>query len=236
MAVRPRIRFALAAAMATSLFGCFARTSAPRPTVGIHRTVTAIVRDSLGAPQANVDVHWFGELDSAGTVDVRTGLTDAAGKAVEVLGEGRWRILAGPSSDSFVAGATFDVPGASRAAADTELVQLDLHTSSIVHGTVTLAGTTHYNGTIVAVDFFLPVTTTDSTGAYVIDDMPLGTWPLILEHFGYALDTLTIAATTPGSDLPQPAVQLKLASTSPAYSIQTSRSVRTVPAPLKRAR
>lgn len=197
----------LAAALALVLFtSCERKPTEPTPAPTMHRTVTVEVRDSLGARIADAGVTWVAQFDSAGIADVRGGLTDAEGAAIEVLAEGPWLAVA-TSPSGTVAGATFQVSGASRAAADTQLVRLVLHTASSLTGIAVLAGRTEHSGTLVTAMVGDPVVT-DSTGAWTIQDVPVGRWSLTMFHLGFDLGLTHAVVTTPGSEVAVPTVTL----------------------------
>jgi hypothetical protein len=202
-------RLALATACAAgvlALASCSDSPTEPEPTPVVHRTVTVVVRDSLGAPAANAAVIWVALFDSAGLAETRFGNSDAEGEDLQVLAEGPWLVTAAAMPPR-VAGGSFVVSGAGRAAADTQVVRIVLHTGSRASGVTTLAGRSEHSGTVVSSEAGA-VAVTDSTGAWTIGDLPLGRWTLSMYHFGFQLGSAQAIVTTPGSQVVVPAVSL----------------------------
>lgn len=175
----------------------------PAPKVTVHRTVTAVLRDSLGGPVAGVDLVWTAQFDSAGLVEVRFSTSDAAGEDTQVLAQGGWIVTTVPGPQA--GGASLVVAGAERAAADTQLVALTMHTASRMRGMVMLAGRTDHRGTIVTGDAG-GLTVTDSTGAWALDGAPLGRWTMWTQQFGFQSAVFQVAVVTPGSVVTAPPV------------------------------
>lgn len=203
-----KLRAALAATLAVALAAgsCSKSPTEPEPPVTMHRTVTVLVRDSLGAPAAGAAVWWVARFDSADIGETRVATTDDEGADLQVLAEGPWVVTAsGPAGR--VAGASFLVAGEGRAAADTQLVRLVLHTGSRITGVATLAGRTEHSGTLVSSEV-VAFAVTDSAGAWAMDGMPLGRWPLTAFHFGFARGLTEAVVTTPGSVVAVPPVSL----------------------------
>jgi hypothetical protein len=207
-----RVRSHRPLAAAVLLAGVFALPSCgtdpsepvPRPTV--HRTVTAVVRDSLGAPVADAVVSWTAGFDSAGLIETRFDFSDVDGASMQVIAEGPWLVTADSPSGP-VAGAGFQVSGPERAAVDTQLVALVLHTGSRVTGLATLAGRTDHHGILVSGEAG-GLSVTDSTGAWSLDGVPLGRWTFTMFKLGFRLGIAQVTVTAPGSSLAAPAVQL----------------------------
>lgn len=178
------------------------QTSGPR----LRRTVTIVVRDSLGALAANRSLSATATFDSAGFVEVHTGVTDADGEVVLTLAEGGWAAYTGAASG--VAGSSFDVPGRERNPADTIAVRLTLSTPSTARGVVTLAGRTHHEGTIVSGTELFVLASTDSLGGYELDLLPPGHWTVTMFHLGFRVGLATANILAPGSVDTLAAVQL----------------------------
>jgi len=88
---RHRHVLALTAALATgvlALASCSDSPTEPEPRATVHRTVTAVVTDSLGAPAPNAAVMWVAMFDSAGIAETRFDLSDAEGANLQVLARG----------------------------------------------------------------------------------------------------------------------------------------------------
>ncbi len=201
-------RLALASACAAgvlALASCSDSPTEPEPTPVVHRTVTVVVRDSLGAPAPNADVVWVAQFDSAGLAETRFGVSDAEGEDLQVLAEGPWLVTA--AMPPRVAGGSFVVSGAGRAAADTQVVRIVLHTGSRASGVTTLAGRGEHSGTLVSSEAGA-VAVTDSTGAWTLGDLPPGRWTLSMYHLGFQLGSAQAVVTTPGSQVVVPAVSL----------------------------
>lgn len=203
----PPVLAALAVLALGALASCSESPTEPPPRTVVHRTVTVVVRDSLGTPAENAAVLWVARFDSAGVSETRFSMTDNEGADLQVLAEGPWVVSVAAAPGSRVAGASFVVSGAARAAADTQVVRLVLHTGSRVTGSATLAGRTEHSGTIVSSETG-GFAVTDSTGAWAMDGVPLGRWPLTMFHFGFALGTSEAVVTTPGSTVVAPAVNM----------------------------
>jgi hypothetical protein len=167
----------------------------------IHRTTGIIVQDSLGAPVEGATVFLVAEFGSAGIATVVTATTDAAGVAV-VLAEGAWGVH-GLSNGSRrrVAGATFVVQGVARPQVDTIVVRITLHTPSVVRGRVLLGSGADHGGTIVGCPPTPSVVVTDSSGAFVLDLLPLGRWTITMHHPGFRLGLARIDIAPPGDTL-----------------------------------
>jgi len=194
----------LAAALAAG--SCGRSPTAPEPPVTVHRTVTVVVRDSLGAPASNAAVSWIARFDSADTGETRSSVTDAEGADLQVLAEGPWVVTADGQLGR-VAGASFVVADERRAAADTQVVRIELHTGSWITGKATLAGRSEHSGTLVSCEAGA-FAVTDSTGAWALDGIPLGHWPLTMFHFGFAVGATEAVVTTPGSVVAAPPVSM----------------------------
>jgi len=203
----PSVRATLAVLALGALASCGKSPTEPPPRAVVHRTVTVVVADSLGAPAVNAAVVWVARFDSAGVNETRFSPTDDEGADLQVLAEGPWVVSVAAALPARVAGASFVVSGAARAAADTQVVRLVLHTGSRVTGSATLAGRTEHSGTIVSSETGA-FAVTDSSGAWALGDVPLGRWPLTMFHFGFALGTAEAVVTTPGSTVVAPAVHL----------------------------
>lgn len=200
----------LAGLVAFALGACSKSPTEPAPKPSAHRTVTAVVTDSLGAPIDGASLTWVSLTDSAGLLELRTASTDADGENLQVLREGGWIVGATTSGSGprlRAAGASFVVAGDWRAAADTQVVRLVVHTSAIASGTCTLAGRVDHSGTLVS--GWLPlVAATDADGHWALEGLPLGRWELTFEHFGFKLGIATVTVTTPGQNVAAPALQL----------------------------
>jgi hypothetical protein len=168
----------------------------PAPKVTVHRTVTAVLRDSLGQPVAGASLVWTAQFDSAGLVEVRYATTDADGENLQVLAQGGWIVTTTPGPQA--AGASLIVSGDERAPADTQLVRLTTHAASRLRGKVTLAGRTDHRGTIVSGDVG-GLAVTDSTGAWAMDGVPLGRWTLWTSQHGFESAVFQVLVITPGS-------------------------------------
>jgi hypothetical protein len=203
--IRRLASLASALAVALALGSCGDAPSEPKTHGPVTRTVTAVFRDSLGAPLANAATRWVSPVRSDGTIELRDGQTDAAGADAQTLWNGVWFVVA--SSGPLVAGAEAVVAGAERAESDTQQVDLVAHTASIVTGTATLAGRTDHSGTVASAHFpGLDVTGPD--GVWSLGYVPLGRWTISLEHAVYKSGLATVAVTTPGSSLVAPTVRL----------------------------
>ena len=201
-----RRALAVASALIAGLFAlasCSESPTEPAPTVTVHRTVTAVLRDSLGDPITPASLVWTAQFDSAGLVEVRFASTDANGENRQVLSQGGWIVTTAPGPRA--AGASLVVAGAERAAADTQVVLLTMHAASRMRGTVTLAGRTDHRGTIVTGDAG-GITLTDSTGAWQLDGVPLGRWTMWTEHHGFQTAVFQVVVVTPGSVVIAPPV------------------------------
>jgi hypothetical protein len=211
----PTLRAAIARTAAVSLLaGLVALASCgPSPTepvtrARVHRSVTAAVRDSTGVPAAGIPIRWIAQFDSAGLVDIRVDESDEAGESVQRLADGGWLVTAGPAAGgSRVAGASLVVAGPERAATDTQVVRLVLHTSSRATGTVTLAGRADHSGTIVATEAGA-LAVTDADGAWTLEGLPLGHWTVTMSHPGFRLGIVPLTIGVPGSSVPVPPVSL----------------------------
>lgn len=208
---RRRRRNALAAACVL-LAGSLALVSCandsptePAPKVTVHRTVTAVLRDSLGNPVEGASLAWTAQFDSAGLTEVRLATTDEDGLSMQVLAQGGWIVATTPGPQA--AGASLVVNGEERALADTQVVALTMHTASRMQGTVLLAGRTDHRGTIVSGDVG-GSTVTDSTGAWALDGVPLGRWTVKMEQFGFEKAVLLVDVIAPGSVASVPPVTL----------------------------
>ncbi len=206
---RPR-RVPTAAALCALLLAgaCSTHPTAPTrtPAATVHRTVTALITNSLGAPVPDVLVTWISRFDSAGSATVLVGISDDDGESRVVLAEGGWIVTTGLVGTS-VAGSSLLVAGASRAAADTQLVRLALQAASHVSGQVTLAGRTEHGGTIVFAGIGEPVSTSGS-GAWSMDGVPPGTWPFTASHLGFREGISQFTVPRPGSDVRAPSLTL----------------------------
>lgn len=207
--IRCRFRNALALAGAL-LAGSLALASCandsptePVPKVTVHRTVTAVLLDSLGDPIAGENLAWTAQFDSAGLIEVRHSSTDFYGMDMQVLAQGGWIVTTLPGARA--AGASLIVNGEERAPADTQVVRLTMHTSSRVRGRVLLAGRTDHRGTIVTGDAG-GFTITDSTGVWVLDGVPLGRWTIWTEHHGFERAQFMVEVVVPGSVVIAPPV------------------------------
>jgi len=203
---RRRTVLAVASALIAGLFAlasCSEDPTEPAPKVTVHRTVTAVSRDSLGDPVAPASLVWTAQFDSAGLTEVRYASTDANGENRQVLAQGGWIVSTAPGPRA--AGASLVVAGAERAAADTQVVQLTMHTASRMEGRVRLAGRTDHRGTIVTGDVG-GFTVTDSTGAWALDGVPLGRWTIWTEQLGFEKAVFQVAVVIPGSVVTAPSV------------------------------
>ncbi len=200
---------ALAMATAVLAASCSRSPTAPRPVATVRRSVAVLVADSLGAPAVGVPVTWISQFDSAGTAILLGGATGSDGVAEAVLAEGGWIVATGAGSPfALVAGASFIVAGSVRAPADTQLVRLVLHTGSRLAGVVTLAGMPDHRGTVVF-GTFVGLAETDSTGAWAMDGVPLGRWLVTAYHPAFQEGIVTVAVTTPGSNVTAPSMTLR---------------------------
>jgi hypothetical protein len=210
MTVKPsgtiRTVWAAALALAVAMASCGRSPTEPVPPVTMHRTVTVLVRDSLGAPAADAGVFWVARFDSADIGETRFSRSDDDGVALQVLAEGPW-VVTVTASSARVAGASFVVAGEWRAAADTQVVRLVLHAASRLTGSATLAGRGEHSGTLVSSEAGV-VAVTDSTGAWAMDGIPLGRWPLTMFHFGFAKGLTEAVVTIPGSVVVAPPVSM----------------------------
>lgn len=205
-----RAGLALAVAALVSFgAGCERSPTSPRPAPVVHRTVTVHATDSLGAPAQFAQVVWKSFDDTLGHVDQRITVADAQGIVREVLTAGPWMVyVQGGLGAQGVAGATFDVPGASRAGADTQLATLRLDAGSVVHGVVTLTGLTNHAGTIVGVVTDNFVAASESTGVWALPLVPIGKWPVRFRHPGFAPKVETVVVATSLSRVSVPDVRL----------------------------
>lgn len=189
---------------------CGVTPTEPTPPATVHRTVTAVVSDSLGGPSAYGLFVWTALFDSAGVTTTIVAGGDGAGENLQVLTEGPWLVYAQrvPHTGQ-VAGASFAVSGPQRALADTQVVELALHTASRVSGTATLAGRSDHSGILVSCAGapFLGATT-DATGAWSIDGLPLGRWTLRMEKLGFKVGMQGAVVASPGSNLTLPPIRL----------------------------
>jgi len=200
----------LAAACAAGLVALASCSPSPTEPVRapvVHRTVTVVVTDSLGAPAPNAADFWVAEFDSAGVAETRFDQTDAGGADLQVLAEGPWVVTTAAAMSSRVAGASFVVSGASRALSDTQVVRLVLHTGSRASGAAKLAGRTEHSGTLVSA-LTGGFAVTDSTGAWTMAELPLGRWTLTMFHFGFKLGVAQAVVTVPGSAVTVPTVTM----------------------------
>ena len=185
----------------------------PTVVATVHRTVTFAVTDSLGAPASSVEVS-VSTPDSAGTAELVTLTTDAAGHCALVLRQGSGFVhAAGPTN--MVAGSSVRVPGVERTAADTLLVNLRLGTASRVSGIVTLQTRNEHSGTFVAVNGVNTFVMTDSAGAYSVGGLPQGHWTVAFAHLGYAAAFTSIDIVQPGSHVTVPPVHLSVMTREP---------------------
>jgi hypothetical protein len=201
-------RWVALASLLSLVASCARHPTQPGSTDETRRTVSALVMDSLGEPAANASVTWISRDDSA-ALTVTEGMTDGSGIAQQVLHNGGCIVTAGENGGAIAlaAGASFVVAGVSRAAADTELVRLVLHTASRASGRVTLAGRTDHHGTtVVASTGGLAVT--DSTGGWSIGDLPPGSWDFTAMQVGFAEGIGTLHVTQPGSIVTAPTLTL----------------------------
>lgn len=204
----PIVAVLLAGALALPSCGTSPTEPAPRPTV--HRTVTAVVRDSLGNPSTYADVYWTSDFDSAGFIRIIPASADENAEDPQVLAEGPWLVTASRTPyTGKVAGASFFVSGPQRAPVDTQVVTLTLHTASRVSGTATLAGRADHSGILVSCSgSYSQVGTTDVAGMWTLDKLPLGRWTVTMYKLGFKLGIAQVQVVTPGSALTVPAVRL----------------------------
>jgi len=203
---RRRTVLAVASALIAGLFAlasCSEDPTEPAPKVTVHRTVTAVLRDSLGDPIAPASLVWTAQFDSAGLTEVRYASTDANGENRQVLAQGGWIVTTAPGPRA--AGASLVVAGEERAPTDTQVVLLTVHAGSRLQGTVMLAGRTDHRGTLVTGDAG-GFTFTDSTGAWGLDGVPLGRWTMWTEHHGFKSAVFQVVVVTPGSMVTAPPV------------------------------
>jgi hypothetical protein len=213
-----RLALAVAAALlpiALLACGCTKKTTAPLVAARVYRTVTATLSDSLGSPVVHQQVVMISFEGSAGTVPVLYQRTDDAGQAAFVLEAGSWAAaveplaVAGPPAPHLVAGGTFTVPVTRPAGEDTLVVRLRLGTASRVAGTTTLANQSDQGGTSISTSACLfPVATSDAMGGWTLQDMPPGTWSVVMSHGGYAQAVRTVTVPLPGSTVALAPVQL----------------------------
>jgi hypothetical protein len=196
--------------LAAGMLVACAETETPTsPQPPLHRTVGLVVRDSLGAPITGASVVLVADLDSAGIARVVRATTNTLGLVSVVLGEGSWgahALRAGGIPRA--AGATFFVPGDTRPAADTLMVNLTIHTASAARGVVTLTGRGDHSGTVVACPPAEPPAVTDSTGAFSLGLLPLGRWTLTMYHPGFAFRVAPVTIPAPGDTVAVPAAAL----------------------------
>lgn len=191
-------RMASVAALAVLASSCAETPTSPTLAQFLRRSTAVVVRDSLGSPADGAAVQVVAEFDSAGIVPVALATTNADGVAMLVLAEGTWGVHARTNA-STVAGATFTVPGKTRAKLDTVVVRLTLHTASVARGRALLPFGTNHKGTTVGCPPGPSISETDSSGVYVLDQLPLGHWTITMNHPGYLLGLAEIDVTTPGA-------------------------------------
>jgi hypothetical protein len=190
---------ALAALLAIS---CAETSTGPPFTHTVHRTTAIVVHDSLGAPAGGAEVRVVAKFDSAGIAPVVLATTDAAGVASVVLAQGAWGVHGLSSgSDPKVAGAEFIVQGFPQPETDTIVVRITLHTPSVARGHVLLGSGAGHRGTIVGCPPAPPAVVTDSSGAFVLDLLPLGRWTITMFHPGFRFGLASINITRPGDTL-----------------------------------
>ena len=205
-AQRPMAEATQAALVAALLTSCGETSTGPSVARTIHRSTAVVVSDSLGVPAAGAAVQVVAEFDSAGLVPVVLATTDADGIASVVLTEGTWGVHA-KTNARIVAGATFTIPGKTRAGSDTVMVRITLHTASAARGRALLL-TTNHGGTVVGCPPAPSVSVTDSSGAYALRQLPLGHWTITMHHPGYALGLAEIDVTSPGDTVTVPDTHL----------------------------
>jgi hypothetical protein len=150
------------------------------------------------------------EFDSGGIAPVVYATTNGAGVAAVVLAQGGWGVHGLASGgNQRVAGATFSVPGVTRPEIDTIVVRITLHTPSVAEGRALLGPGTDHRGTIVGCPPAPSVAVTDSTGAFVLDLLPLGHWTITMHHAGFSLGLAPIEITASGDTLAVADVQLE---------------------------
>lgn len=201
-----RFSLAVACAVLASAASCSDSPVEPEPAPTVHRSVTVVLTDTLGAPATGASTLWVAGFDSAGVAESRSGTTDAGGAELQVLAAGPWFVTAA-AAPPFVAGASFTVSGAERALADTQVVRMVLVRGSRASGVATLAGRSEHGGTLVASEAGA-VTVTDSTGAWALDGLPPGRWAVTMFHLGFRLGLLQVTVTSPGSSVATPPVVL----------------------------
>lgn len=196
---------ALAGAALAAVPSCSKSPTEPEPRPVVHRTVTAVLRDSLGNPLPSETLVWTSQFAVDGLITIFEASTDAEGECAVVLAEGGWCVATRPGPHS--AGGSLVVSGPGRAASDTQLVRLIRHTSSRVTGTITLAGRVDHSGTIVTPECG-GLAVTDPSGTWIIDGLPLGRWQVNAYQLGFRPAVAIALVTTPGSVVSVPAVQL----------------------------
>ncbi|MBI5168860.1 MAG: hypothetical protein HZA61_05190 [Candidatus Eisenbacteria bacterium] len=202
--------FLFAAALACAP-GCSASRSTAPHAVLVKRDVTVLLTDSLGVPAAGLFVRATALPDSGGFGALSTGSTDDAGAVrFAALSEGTWAFAcASGVAPGRAAGSTAVVPGAERAAAETLVVRLTLHTASSVTTRRTLSDAAGPEGTFAQVVETGALAITDAAGACTIAGLPPGRWTLAAMRYGYATHHAPFEVSSPGSALVLPDVTLR---------------------------
>lgn len=186
--------------------GVFSTEPSVRPT----RAVTISVHDSLGTAVVGARVisrsetqHW----------EANHGVTNSDGAVTLTLPLAFTTI----ELDS---GMGPQVPGARTAATTLDLatlpgkdpvnVALTLHTASWATGRVIIPGTTNQRAIVSRFEDLrlIAVTSDSATGAYRIDNVPLGRWHVRAELPDHAVRTIEIEVSTPGSMVSVPDIAL----------------------------
>jgi hypothetical protein len=171
----------------------------------VYRSVTAVLRDSLGAPIEGASTRWISPVQANGLVEIRLAETHAGGVDSQLLWDGVWTVVA--SFGSGASGAQFTVAGPERAESDTQQVDLVGHTASSASGTCVIAGRTDHSGTFVS-GLFPGVAVTGADGAWSLAGIPLGHWTVTMQHAGYKTGIVSLDVTAPGSAIAAPTVRL----------------------------
>ena len=214
--LRSLARASLVAAAALALASCSESPTAPGSpasttvSIPVYRTVTVVLRDSLGAPLAGAETRWMSDFVFApprgvGLHTYRVGTTDAAGQVGFSLWEGAWYVVA--THGAHVAGASFTIPGPERPASDTLVVNLVAHTPSRITGAVVLAGRKEQSGTLVGGEMPESVPTA-ADGSWSAGGLPPGRWPFLIWHPGFEFRVVYVHVVTPGSAVVAPVARL----------------------------
>lgn len=189
-------------------FGCGRDSpTAPPAAVTTPRPVGIVLADSLNVPLAGASLVATSLFDVNGFALVLTAATDAAGEVELQMRPGPWIVSARVQDGRVAAGqAVILAPPPNP---DSVLVRLVAHAPSRIEGHATLAGRTDHRGILVnALGLDGALAVTDSSGAYVLDHVPLGEWGLFFGALGFGDQFTSVGVTTPGSVVIAPDVQL----------------------------